>query len=133
MKNKVMIYYDGLCILCSREIDHYRRQTGSESITFIDITASQFSAQNEGLDPFLVHKVMHVKTAAGELKTGVEAFITIWQQLPRYQRIAKIANIKSVQSVLNLGYLGFAKIRPYLPRKSRGCETSPYCDINKTR
>jgi len=133
MENKVKVYYDGLCILCSREIDHYRRQAGGEGISFVDITDPRFSAQQEGLDPFLVHKVMHVRAADGELKTGVDAFITIWQQLPRYQPIARIAKHKSIQFFLNAGYQGFVKIRPYLPRKSRDCETSPYCDIKGSR
>lgn len=133
MERKVTVYYDGLCVLCSREIDHYRRQAGSEGLLFVDITDALFNAQNEGVDPLLVHKVMHVKAASGELKTGVDAFITIWQQLPKYQRIAKIAQNKTVQRVLNVGYQGFVKIRPYLPRKSRDCESSPYCALKETR
>lgn len=125
---KAKVYYDGLCILCSKEIDHYRRQTGSDSIEFIDITSSQFDATSEGLDPFLVHKVMHVRNPAGELKTGVDAFIAIWEQLPKYKKLATLAQKKSVRGLLNFGYRGFVVIRPYLPRRSQGCENSPYCE-----
>lgn len=125
---KAKVYYDGLCVLCSKEIDHYRRQTGSDSIDFIDITSPQFDAASEGLDPFLVHKVMHVKTPSGELKTEVDAFIAIWEQLPKYKKLATLAQRKSVHCVLNFGYKGFVVIRPYLPRKKQGCENSPYCE-----
>lgn len=125
---KAKVYYDGLCILCSKEIEHYRHQTGSESIEFIDITSAHFDASAEGLDPFLVHKVMHVRVPSGELKTGVDAFIAIWDQLPRYQWVAKFAQKKSVRGLLTIGYQGFVILRPYLPRRSQGCENSPYCE-----
>lgn len=128
---KAKVYYDGLCLLCSKEIEHYRNQTGSDSIDFIDITDPRFDAKEEGLDPFLVHKVMHVKTPSGELKTEVDAFIAIWQQLPRYHKVAQLAQIKSIRRVLNLGYKGFVIVRPYLPRKSQGCENSPYCETKR--
>lgn len=127
-----VVYYDGLCILCSREIEHYRRQRGSESLLFVDITAPDFDAKAEGLDPFLVHKIMHVRTPEGELRTKVDAFIHIWQNLPRYQKVATIADNPTIKKLLNLGYNAFVRIRPYLPRKTRSCEDSPYCETKQT-
>lgn len=126
------VYFDGLCHLCSREIDHYRKQTGSDKIAFRDITAVDFNAPAEGLDPFLVHKVMHVKDASGQTHTGVQAFIEIWKQLPKYQPAARIAQTKPAFALMNLGYQVFARIRPYLPKKvKQDCSTSPYCEIKE--
>ena len=125
------VYFDGLCPLCSREIDHYRKQRGAERLRFIDITASDFNAQAEGVDPVAVHKEMHVKTSDGRLVTGVDAFIEIWKVLPRYGFAARLAQRSLIKPVLDFGYMIFATVRPYLPRKSQGCEASPYCEIKK--
>lgn len=126
------IYFDGLCQLCSREIEHYRRQKGSEKFNFVDITAADFNPFEEGLDPVKVHQVMHVKNSEGELKTGLEAFITIWDHLPKYQCAARWARKPALRKVLETGYSGFALVRPYLPRKKRDCESSPYCETRRS-
>ncbi len=127
-KNKSVIFYDGLCIVCSREIDHYRKQTGSDKFIFLDITEASFDAASHGVDPFKVHKVMHVKDNNGRLYTGAEAFRAIWKELPKYQFLYRWTDNALVKSLMAIGYAGFATIRPYLPRKKANCETSPYCD-----
>ena len=126
--SNISIYFDGLYPLCSREIEHYKKQKGSENFRFIDITHPEFNAEKEGLDPVRVHKVMHVKTQEGQLITGLDAFICIWEFLPKYYWISKLANKTIVKSILNIGYQTFAVIRPYLPRKKSGCNQSPFCE-----
>ena len=123
----VKVYYDGLCHLCSREIEHYRRQGGSESLQFVDITSSDFDALREGLDPYRVHREMHVRAQDGSLKTGIDAFIEIWEHLPRYRWAAGAARRKLLKTVLDLLYRAFARLRPLLPRKKDLCGDSPYC------
>ncbi len=123
------IFYDGLCLLCSREIDHYRKQIGSERFQFIDITAPDFSASEHGVDPFEVHKVMHVKDPNGVLHQGIEAFRAIWNELPRYRILYKMSSYTSVQWFLKRAYKIFTSLRPYLPKNKRDCSQSPYCDL----
>lgn len=128
VSQKGTIYYDGLCILCSREIDHYRRQVGAENFNFVDITAPDFSAEDHHVDPFEVHKIMHVKGVDGKLYTKVDAFIEIWSHLPKYQLLSKFAKQPWLRPLLDMGYLGFSKVRPFLPKRKTGCDTSPYCE-----
>ncbi|MCK6597588.1 MAG: DUF393 domain-containing protein [Bdellovibrionaceae bacterium] len=130
-EKSLKVYYDGLCHLCSREIDHYRLLRGAGAIEFIDITSNTFNAQSEGLDPFKVHKIMHVRRCSdGQILTAVDAFIEIWRQLPQYQWAAKIAARKFPKTVLTIFYHLFAKSRPYLPKRKKDCTESPYCDLN---
>lgn len=124
------IYFDGLCVACSLEINHYRKLQGSENFDFVDITAPGFSPEAHGLDPFKVHKVMHVRSADGILHEGVDAFRTIWINLPRYNFMARLSERPIARAVMELGYRGFVKIRPYLPRrKPADCSASPYCEL----
>ena len=127
--HKISIYYDGLCRLCSREINHYRKAKGADQLRFVDIASVNFQAESEGLDPQRVHKVMHVKTADGKIHTEVEAFIQIWKVLPGYRWLARLISFYPVRSLANLGYRGFAQIRPWLPRKKADCSSSPYCEV----
>lgn len=128
-QRKLNVYFDGLCHLCSREINHYRTMRGSENINFIDITGPDFDAQKENLDPLEIHKNMHVRAKNGELQIGIDAFIAIWQELPALKFLAPIAKASPVHFVLSLFYAVFAKVRPLLPRKS--CEDSPYCETHQ--
>lgn len=133
MKNQeiplLSVYYDGLCRLCSKEIDHYKKQEGANHIKFIDITSTNFEPSKENVDPVSVHKIMHVKLKDGSIVTKVDAFIEIWKVLPKFNKMAQLAKFPLLKAPLNIGYEIFAMIRPYLPRKnSNSCDESPYCE-----
>lgn len=129
---ELKVYYDSLCKVCDAEIQHYKRQQGSEKIEFVDICSGQFDAKQEGLDPAKVHKIMHAKRKDGTLATRVDAFIEIWKVLPRYHWLAKLSSLAAVKAGLEIGYSGFTIIRPMLPRyKNLDCSDSPYCEIKK--
>jgi predicted DCC family thiol-disulfide oxidoreductase YuxK len=102
-----VIYYDGLCIACSAEINHYRKQAGANRFSFVDITQPDFKAEEHGIDPFLAHKIMHVRDTQGVLRQGVDAFRAIWQELPRYQFLVRWSERKAFRSILELGYRFF--------------------------
>jgi predicted DCC family thiol-disulfide oxidoreductase YuxK len=121
---KLKIYYDGLCHLCSMEIVHYRKQPGSESLEFIDITSKGFDANREGVDSQRVNKEMHVRRQDGSLAIGVDAFVAIWEVLPRYRWAARMARLGIVNLAMRAGYTVFAEIRPYLPKRAESCDLS---------
>jgi predicted DCC family thiol-disulfide oxidoreductase YuxK len=129
---QLTVYYDELCMLCAKEIHHYQKQKGSESIRFVDITSSSFDAKAEGVDPFLVHKIMHAKSNDGTLHTKIDAFIQIWKVLPKYHRLAALSEKSVVKKMMDVGYVLFAEIRPYLPKKKKtnDCSQSPYCETH---
>ncbi len=128
------VYYDELCVICSAEINHYRKQSGSDQITFIDITSDSFSASNEGIDPYLAHLIMHAKKSDGTLLTKMDAFVAIWSLLPKYLWLYKLSQIRLIRFLMDIGYMIFATVRPYLPRKNKdACKDSPYCETHSPR
>jgi predicted DCC family thiol-disulfide oxidoreductase YuxK len=115
------LYYDGLCPLCSREIAHYRKKMADDpSVEFLDITEASFDARQHGLDPEHIHRVMHVR-AGGEVRTGLDAFIAIWQHIPAYRWLAWLARLPGLYRLLWLAYHAFARVRPLLPRRKARC------------
>lgn len=116
---KLEVYFDGLCRVCSREIEYYRRKETQGMIRWVDITAPDFSATREGLDAQAIHRVMHVRDFDGRVHTGVSAFIEIWKLIPGFRMVAHVASFRLIRPIFDLGYAAFAKIRPYLPKKKR--------------
>jgi predicted DCC family thiol-disulfide oxidoreductase YuxK len=127
-EQEIKVYYDGLCHLCSREINHYRTMRGSDRINFIDITSPQFSAEEEGLDPFDVHRNLHSKDGEGRVHKGVETFFLIWSQLEATKAFVPFVSKRPIKAVLEGMYSVFVRVRPYLPKKS--CQSSPYCEVS---
>lgn len=121
------VYFDGLCRLCSREIQHYRKMRGSGQIRFVDITSADFEAEREQLDPRAVHRHLHARDAEGRLHIGVDAFVQIWRRLPALAFLASLAQRQPVHKSLRALYAIFVRIRPLLPRKS--CHDSPFCEL----
>lgn len=115
------LFYDGLCPLCSREIDHYRRRAaGDPLVVFVDITDPVFDAAAHGLDAGRIHRTMHVKVG-DEVRTGVDAFIAIWDHLAGLRWLARVARFPGVYHLLRIGYALFARARPLLPHRRRSC------------
>lgn len=130
-ESKITVYFDGLCHLCSREINQYRKMRGAERIEFLDITSPRFDAVREGVDPKEVHRHLHVKDRDGSFKVGVDAFIAIWRELPALKALSRLASKNPIHKTIDIAYGLFAKIRPLLPRKN--CVDSPYCEIKHSR
>ncbi|MBP9837347.1 MAG: DUF393 domain-containing protein [Proteobacteria bacterium] len=119
---KIIIYYDDTCRVCSAEINHYQKQNGAENILFQDISAEDFDPGSIGIDKFTLNKYFHVRKTNGEIVKGVAAFIEIWKTLPKYQRLARLAENQIVNSLLRFGYEIFVRLRPYLPKKNKVCK-----------
>lgn len=115
------IFYDGACYLCSTEIDHYKKKKTTVPLEYIDISTPDFKAAEFELDHEKVNQEMHVQKENGEIKTGVEAFFEIWRRIPSYQKCAWALDRNWIKPVLKIGYFGFARLRPYLPKR-RSCE-----------
>lgn len=130
-KSTVTLYFDGLCVVCSAEINQYKKMRGSENINFVDIAGPDFDAKKENLDPVKVNIELHAKDSDGKLHIGVDAFILIWSRLDKLNWLSRLAKNSVVNKFLQLNYALFIKIRPYLPRRS--CETSPYCEIKEKK
>lgn len=120
------VFYDGQCIVCSKEIDVYKRKDIHDRVDFVDISSPLFDASQEGLDPKKVRSVFHVKSSQGRLHTGVDGFVAIWDTLEIFSTLSALAKSVYVRPIFDLGYFAFTKVRPLLPR--RQCHDGS-CDI----
>lgn len=119
MKDSITIFYDDGCRLCHREIAHYKKIDRDRSIEYVDISAPDFDPAAHGLKDRDTHRKLHVRGSDGNLNTGVDAFVTIWEKLPGYRHLVPFAKFPPVRWFMKLGYTPFTYLRPLLPRRKK--------------
>jgi predicted DCC family thiol-disulfide oxidoreductase YuxK len=117
----LILFFDGSCHLCSREIQHYAKIAPEGVLEYVNIADPDFDAEAVGLDPTKVEKFFHVQLPSGEIRQGLEAFIAIWEALPQYRKLAIVARLPVIYQAMGLGYRCFALVRPLLPKKTGVC------------
>ncbi len=113
-----MVFYDGGCPLCRREIAHYRRIDSAERLRWVDALKKPGTLAEHGLSLERAMAELHVLDEAGRWQRGVDAFLVIWQNLPAYRWLAKLVITLGLRRPLGFVYRHFAAWR-YRQR----CET----------
>jgi len=117
------VFYDGACPLCRREIDHYRRLRGADSLMWVDITKDQRMLAAHGLEHDAAMARFHVLDASGQWQTGARGFIELWSHLPAYRWLARLLRMLRCENALDWLYTRFARWR-FQQRCNRGeCST----------
>ena len=124
---KRTIYYDGLCQLCSREIDAFQVLVRDGSLAYVDISLPEFDAAAHGVDPVVVNRHMHVRDEeSGRMLIGVDALAGMWECVPGFRWLAWLTRLPVLRQISDVGYEVFAWVRPKLPKRTR-----PACDTGR--
>ncbi|NVN98645.1 MAG: DUF393 domain-containing protein [Geobacteraceae bacterium] len=128
------VFYDGSCIVCATEIEHYLRIDHGERLMAIDISRPDFDPA-----PYLISLAdfmhqLHVIDQDGQVFKGVDSFWAIWQAFPTstvYGIMGRVIQLPVVNSLGRIGYWLFARVRPYLPKRAQ-CG-SGICSIHQRK
>ena len=128
------VFYDGSCIVCATEIEHYLRQDHGGRLVAVDITAPEFDPVplQIPLERFMYE--LHAVDHNGVVFRGVEAFQAIWRAFPSsalYGTLSSVTALPLVNPIARLLYKCFARIRPYLPKR-HNCNSGT-CRIDRKR
>jgi predicted DCC family thiol-disulfide oxidoreductase YuxK len=116
-----IVFFDGACPLCRREIAHYRRIDGEERLRWVDAASEADTLVGHGLDLERAMAELHVLDGYGHWHRGVDAFLVIWSHLSGYRWLAHLISILRLRVPLGLIYRRFAAWR-YRNRCGRnGC------------
>jgi predicted DCC family thiol-disulfide oxidoreductase YuxK len=110
----ITVFFDGACPLCRCEIAFYRRRSGADDITWIDVSRSAENDILPGLTRGEALARFHVINAEGKLVSGGEAFACLWAALPGFQRLGKYFHARPLLWILNHAYNLVLNIRPFL-------------------
>lgn len=108
---KPVVFFDGECPMCRREIAHYRRLRGADRLNWIDVSHDDRALASYGLDRAAAMARFHVRDAAGDWQTGAYGFAELWSQLPAYGWLAWLVRRLHLLPLLDRGYAGFARWR----------------------
>jgi predicted DCC family thiol-disulfide oxidoreductase YuxK len=123
--SQLVVFYDGGCPLCRREIAHYRRIDRQSAIRWVDIISEKEALDAAGLDLAAAMRRIHAREADGRLVSGVTAFVAVWRRLPFYRHLASLIDGLRLTAVLDRMYGRFADWR--LKRRCAGgrCAAGP--------
>jgi predicted DCC family thiol-disulfide oxidoreductase YuxK len=108
------IFFDGACPLCRREIAHYLRRDRGGRLAALDIAADPAPLAALGVTQRAALDALHVRDAAGRLHVGADAFLAIWERLPRWRLAARaIRAVPGASRLMEMAY------RAVAPRRAR--------------
>jgi predicted DCC family thiol-disulfide oxidoreductase YuxK len=104
----IRVFYDGKCGLCRREIDHYKRIAPQNIFEWIDITVHPESLVELNVTIQDGLRLLHVQGRDGKICQGVDSFLLIWENIPRFRWLARIVRIKPCYTLAAFLYKKFA-------------------------
>lgn len=119
---KPIVFFDGACPLCSKEIKHYRGLPGANHMEWIDVSEPELQLSAYGISQHEAMQVFHVLDANGVWQRGAYGFAEVWRHLRFYKLLTYVFKIPGLLPTLNYFYHRFASWR-----FSRRCDSN--CDI----
>ena len=112
----LIVWYDGGCPLCRREIALMRRLDRRRSIDFIDVSSPVPTCP---VDRTALLARFHA-SEGGRLLSGAAAFAAMWRAIPLLRPLGLAARSPLVLSGLEAAYRVFLRVRPSLQRLVAG-------------
>ncbi len=117
---QLLVWFDGGCPLCRREIAVMRRLDRKGAIRFVDVVAGDEACP---VDRAALLARFHA-SEDGRLLSGAAAFAAMWRAIPLLRPLGLLARNRMVLAGLERAYLRFLRVRPYL-RKRWGAAPGP--------
>ena len=103
-----VVYFDGGCPICAKEISWY--QPRADGVTFANVDADA-AAPAPDLTREAALARLHARTADGRLVSGAAAFIALWRTIPALRPIARVLDNRPTIAALDVAYAGFLRVR----------------------
>ncbi|MDJ0614493.1 MAG: DUF393 domain-containing protein [Rhizobiaceae bacterium] len=116
---KLTVFYDGECPICTREIGFYKTCEGAGDIEWLDITQSDKAILHPGLSREDALARFHVLTPGGKLIAGGPAFAQMWTRLRKFKWLGRVLSVAPISWVLDRIYDLLLVIRPLLQKAFR--------------
>ena len=105
------VYFHGGSPVCSRELAMFQRQSGEDSVVWIDLTRCGASDLGTGLTRDAAMARLRLRRPDGSLVPGARAVTRLWRILPRRAWLGRMLGAGPGLWWLEAGYRGFLVIR----------------------
>jgi|TARA_R110001599_G_scaffold170946_2_gene361329 predicted DCC family thiol-disulfide oxidoreductase YuxK len=99
---KLTVFYDGACPTCVRDRAFYEQVAGNkkDEVEWCDITGQESALRQEGIDPKLALKELHVKTPEGHIVSELDAYILLMKRTFWLKPLAWLIGLPLIRSLL---------------------------------
>jgi len=110
---ELIVWFDGGCPLCRREIALMRRLDRAGAIQFLDV-----ASPDVGVCPMDRAELLARFPAMedGRLVSGAAAFAAMWRAIPPLKPLGLLARNPFALRALEAAYRAFLRVRPWLQR-----------------
>ena len=108
----VIVWYDGACPLCIREIAVMRRLDWRRAIDFRDVSPPEATCP---MDRQILLARFHA-SEDGVMLSGAAAFAAMWRAIPLLRPLGWAARNPVILRLLERVYIRFLRVRPRLQR-----------------
>ena len=112
---KLIVWFDGGCPLCRREIALYRRLDQGRRIEFVDLANKDAACPIDRAEMLARFHAME----KGRLLSGAAAFAAMWRAIPVLRPLGIAAGLPGLNRLFEVAYRGFLRLRPALQRLLR--------------
>ena len=112
--DRLTVFFDGSCPLCSREIAFYKQRRGAERLCWVDVSASPDADVAPGLSRERAMRRFHIRGEDGRLRSGGAAFAALWSALPALSPLGRVFRFAPATALLDVAYRLLLPLRPVL-------------------
>lgn len=113
---KLTVFYDGECPICTREIGFYKECDGGSDIDWRDVTKIADDEVHPGLSRDDALARFHVLTQDGRLMSGGPAFAQMWRNLKKFRLVGAVFSFPPIAWLLDRVYDLLLLVRPRLQK-----------------
>ncbi len=129
-RQTVQVFYDGLCPVCSREINLLRRLDQQGNLQPIDFSLPDFDPARYGVELSDLVASMYVRDAQGNWHEGLDSFPVMWSAVG-WGWVWLWLKVPGLRQSGLAGYALFRRIRPrfsrFRPGSAAGACRRPHC------
>jgi len=127
--SKLIIFFDGGCPLCVKEMRHLRKLDEKRQITFENITETDFNQRYPAVDVTKANQYLHGQVSSGEMIYGLDVTHAAWSLVGKGWVIAPL-RWPVIRCFADKAYLFFARNRNRISKALTGKERCAQCSID---
>jgi predicted DCC family thiol-disulfide oxidoreductase YuxK len=119
--DRIKVYYNSACPVCKSGIENQQCKMDAQKIAevdWLDVHANPALANELGIDLESIREQLHVKSADGSVRVGVDAFATLFEQTRGQKWLGRLLSLPVIHRSSQIAYRIFARIL-YIWNRSR--------------
>lgn len=124
MSKNLRVIYNDTCPICSREVDAYAKYSEEQGLNIEFDGLEQADLAAHGLNQTTAAQRFHV-VQDGQLFVGLDAFVLLWREMPRFSMLARFVSLPVVRPLANWLYEWVAAPVLFLMHKRRIAKKEP--------